>query len=549
MVLWHVPLLQNRKIQLLLVNMLTFGLEVCMATGTTYVPPLLLEAGVSEQFMTMVLAVGPILGLIFVPLIGSASDHWTGRFGRRRPFIWMLCTGVFLSLLIIPHVSQLARWLSIKTQGLKVALLITGICLMEFCGQSCFTPLEALVSDLFQNGEECQRAFSVYSFMISLGGCIGYLLPAINWNSSPLVPFVGGQQAFLFLLLTVIFLVCLMGTMFVSEEVFKTETQEISENEMCTYHCLPLFRSRTLLSSGKSCLSVIPQLSKLFRRTPKVIRQLFIAELCSWMALMTFIMFYTDFVGEGLYKGVPNAVPGSEERQRYDEGVRMGSLGLFLQCAISLVFSTFMDKLVKKLGTKIIYLSSVIFLVFATLVMCLSQSIILVSLMAGLTGYTFCTLQILPYTLTSLYHSDKQIFFPRHKAVGVVIQPSDNKKGSSNMNRHTVSHKTSYPNGHPGGMPSPSSPTSSPEFHSSIIVNHSSLGAATAPQVNRGICFDLAILDSAFLLSQVVPSLFMGTIVKFTHSVAAYMGCASAIGIVAIYFSTKVIFDKNDLDQ
>ncbi|XP_039604443.1 solute carrier family 45 member 3 [Polypterus senegalus] len=549
MVLWHVPLLQNRKMQLLLVNMLTFGLEVCMATGTTYVPPLLLEAGVSEQFMTMVLAVGPILGLIFVPLIGSASDHWTGRFGRRRPFIWMLCAGVFLSLLIIPHVSQLAQWLSIKTQGLEVTLLIIGICLMEFCGQSCFTPLEALVSDLFQNGDECQRAFSVYSFMISLGGCIGYLLPAINWNNSPLVPFVGGTQAFLFLLLTVIFLVCLMGTMFVSEEVFKTETQEISEREMCTYHCLPLFRSRTLLSSGKSCLSVVPQLSQLFRRTPKVIRQLFIAELCSWMALMTFIMFYTDFVGEGLYKGVPNAKPGSEERQRYDEGVRMGSLGLFLQCAISLVFSTFMEKLVKKLGTKIIYLSSVTFLVFATLVMCLSQSIILVSAMAGLTGYTFCTLQILPYTLTSLYHSEKQIFFPRHKAVGGVIQQSDNKKGSSNMNRHTVSHKTSYPNGHPGGMPSPSLSTSTPEFHSSITVNHSSLGAATTPQVNRGICFDLAILDSAFLLSQVVPSLLMGTIVKFTHSVAAYMGCASAIGIVAIYFSTKVIFDKNDLDQ
>lgn len=52
---WLRVLLRGRKTQLLLVNMLTCGLEICMATGTTCVPPLLLEAGIEEQFMTMVL--------------------------------------------------------------------------------------------------------------------------------------------------------------------------------------------------------------------------------------------------------------------------------------------------------------------------------------------------------------------------------------------------------------------------------------------------------------------------------------------------------------
>lgn len=47
--------LQSRRSQLLLVNSLTFGLEVCLAAGITYVPPLLLEVGVEEKFMTMVL--------------------------------------------------------------------------------------------------------------------------------------------------------------------------------------------------------------------------------------------------------------------------------------------------------------------------------------------------------------------------------------------------------------------------------------------------------------------------------------------------------------
>lgn len=63
----------------------------------------------------------------------------------------------------------------------------------------------------------------------------------------------------------------------------------------------------------------------------------------------------------------------------------------------------------------------------------------------------------------------------------------------------------------------------------------------------RGICLDLAILDSAFLLSQVAPSLFMGSIVQLSHSVTAYMVSAAGLGLVAIYFATQVVFDKNDL--
>lgn len=45
----------DRISQLFLINALTCGLEVCLAAGTIYIPPMLLEAGVEERFMTMVL--------------------------------------------------------------------------------------------------------------------------------------------------------------------------------------------------------------------------------------------------------------------------------------------------------------------------------------------------------------------------------------------------------------------------------------------------------------------------------------------------------------
>lgn len=90
-------------------------------------------------------------------------------------------------------------------------------------------------------------------------------------------------------------------------------------------------------------------------------------------------------------------------------GVRMGSLGLFLQCAISLLFSLVMDRLVQRFGTRAVYLASVVAFPVAAGATCLSRSVAVVTASAALTGVTFSALQILPYTLASLYHREKQV--------------------------------------------------------------------------------------------------------------------------------------------
>uniref|UniRef100_A0A8D0HFB6 Solute carrier family 45 member 3 n=1 Tax=Sphenodon punctatus TaxID=8508 RepID=A0A8D0HFB6_SPHPU len=552
-------LFQNRKAQLLLVNSLTFGLEVCLAAGITYVPPLLLEVGVEEKFMTMVLGIGPVLGLVFVPLIGSASDHLHSSYGRRRPFIWVLCLGVLLSLFVIPHARHLASFITSDTRPLEIAFLIMGIGLLDFCGQVCFTPLEALLSDLFQEPDNCRKAFSLYAFMISLGGCIGYLLPAIDWDGSFLSPYLGGQEECLFSLLTIIFLGCVLATLFVTEEV-EVQADVLAGPVLKDSHKSPspsfcscqvprtLLRVRHLVQALRNLCALVPRLHGLCCRIPKVIRRLFVAELCSWMALMTFMLFYTDFVGEGLYQGVPRAEPGTEARRHYDEGVRMGSLGLFLQCVTSIFFSTIMDWMVKQFGTRAVYLSSVAFFPLAAIVMCFSRSIVIVTISAALTGFTFSSLQILPYTLASLYHHEKQVFLHKYKSKEEE-DASQLEKNSGFPKGPLSSQKLAYQNGHVGGL------FSSPPAASSALCVGSPcevslmmmVGEPDPAAPGRGICLDLAILDSAFLLSQVVPSLIMGSIVQFTQSVTAYMASAAGFGLVAIYFATKVVFDKSDM--
>lgn len=546
--LWVSRLLRHRKAQLLLVNLLTFGLEVCLAAGITYVPPLLLEVGVEEKFMTMVLGIGPVLGLLSVPLLGSASDHWRGRYGRRRPFIWALSLGVLLSLFLIPRASWLAGLLCPDTRPLELALLIVGVGLLDFCGQVCFTPLEALLSDLFRDPDHCRQAFSVYAFMISLGGCLGYLLPAIDWDASALAPYLGTQEECLFGLLTLIFLTCMAATLLVAEE----EAAALGPAEPAEALPAPPRPARGCPCHARLALrnlgALLPRLHQLCCRVPRALRRLFVAELCSWMAFMTFTLFYTDFVGEGLYQGVPRAEPGTEARRHYDEGVRMGSLGLFLQCATSLLFSLVMDRLVQRFGTRAVYLASVVAFPVAAGATCLSRSVAVVTASAALTGFTFSTLQILPYTLASLYHRERQVFLPKYRGDAGGGAPEDSLLTSFPPGPKATSP---FPNGHVGAGGSgllPSAPAlcgaSACEVSMRVVVGEPPEARALP---GRGICLDLAILDSAFLLSQVAPSLFMGSIVQLSQSVTAYMVSAAGLGLVAIYFATRVVFDKSDL--
>ncbi|NXP42415.1 S45A3 protein, partial [Leiothrix lutea] len=543
---------QSRRAQLLLVNSLTFGLEVCLAAGITYVPPLLLEVGVEEKFMTMVLGIGPVLGLVFVPLIGSASDHWRSSYGRRRPFIWLLCLGVLLSLFVIPHAGSLASLCSPQPRPLEISFLILGIGLLDFCGQVCFTPLEALLSDLFQEPDCCRQAFSVYAFMISLGGCIGYLLPAIDWAF--LQPYLGAQESCLFTLLALIFLGCVLATLFVAEEAAQGDIPEGTALRDASPRLSPCcwrvascaLQGRRVLQAVRGLCALLPRLHGLCCRVPRVIRRLFVAELCSWMALMTFMLFYTDFVGEGLYHGVPRAKPGTEARRRYEEGRAEPGRGLmrFYSSELRVL------EQILGLGSLLKYPGQ-----GRTSGQCRGRKGVAQN--RGAQHNSGKESRLPPHPPPSL----PQVFLHKYKRKEEEDAALLDKKPAAFSKGLLPSQKLPYQNGHAGSLfssssSSPSSSSSSPAAvpSSALCVSSSCdvslrivVGEPEPGNPSRGICLDLAILDSAFLLSQVVPSLFMGSIVQLTQSVTAYMVSAAALGLVAIYFATKVVFDKGDM--
>jgi Na+/melibiose symporter-like transporter len=96
-------------LRLIIITSLVCGLEFCTASAFTYIPPLLLKAGISESSMTWLMGCGPLLGFLLCPVVGHASDRCRSRYGKRRPFILGFCLTIILCLMLIPQSEAIGK--------------------------------------------------------------------------------------------------------------------------------------------------------------------------------------------------------------------------------------------------------------------------------------------------------------------------------------------------------------------------------------------------------------------------------------------------------
>ena len=474
---------QSRKTlsltQILLLNSVVCGVEVCACAGFTYIPPMLLKAGYAEENMSIILGLGPLFGFIFVPLIGQASDHCKSSFGRRRPFILGISSLLVTSLLLIPYGDLISSYFLGATQAAKtltLAILTISVVLLDFTSQACLTPCEALLSDASKGTSQKDRVFMVYSQMISLGGFLGYLITALDWTGNSVGHFFGGQERTVFTMLIFIFLILLSATMFVAQEqplatvVMEEqslpllnqspqtltasimpgplesgyESSDADENDTDHISRSPSRTRKNRKRSKHSTMNPVKGftilflsfilrlkliafimnilksiLSVIYRRLPESVRKLFdvpvvlkylaLANFCSWTALMGFNLFFTDFMGQWVYQGNPNAPENSYLRNNYDEGVRMGSWGLLLHCITSTSYAFFVEGLVEKHGTRKTYTFGMFTFTLAMFSMVANRNVIFVNAMAAVTGFAYATLTTIPFILITKYHSCKEV--------------------------------------------------------------------------------------------------------------------------------------------
>uniref|UniRef100_A0A671U6D2 Solute carrier family 45 member 4 n=1 Tax=Sparus aurata TaxID=8175 RepID=A0A671U6D2_SPAAU len=185
-----------------------FGREFCYAMETALVLPVLLQIGLPEQYYSLTWFLSPILGLLFTPLIGSASDRCTLRWGRRRPFILALCVGVMLGVALFLNGSLIGLSVgdSPGSQTIGIVLTVLGVVVLDFCADASEGPIRAYLLDVADT-EEQDMALNIHAFSAGLGGAVGYMLGGLDWTGTALGRAFKSQQQVLFLFASVIFIV------------------------------------------------------------------------------------------------------------------------------------------------------------------------------------------------------------------------------------------------------------------------------------------------------------------------------------------------------
>ncbi|KAF7657655.1 hypothetical protein LDENG_00023970 [Lucifuga dentata] len=199
-----------------------FGREFCYAMETALVTPILLQIGLPEQYYSLTWFLSPILGLLFTPVIGSASDRCTLRWGRRRPFILALCVGVLLGVALFLNGSLIGLSIgdTAGSQPIGIVLTVVGVVVLDFSADAAEGPVTAYLLDV-ADGDEQDMALNIHAFSAGLGGALGYMLGGLDWTDTALGHAFNSQEQVLFLFAVIVFIISVILHMLsIPEEPF-----------------------------------------------------------------------------------------------------------------------------------------------------------------------------------------------------------------------------------------------------------------------------------------------------------------------------------------
>uniref|UniRef100_A0A4W6C842 Solute carrier family 45 member 4 n=1 Tax=Lates calcarifer TaxID=8187 RepID=A0A4W6C842_LATCA len=224
-----------------------FGREFCYAMETALVTPVLLQIGLPEQYYSLTWFLSPVLGLMFTPLIGSASDRCTLRWGRRRPFILALCIGTLIGVALFLNGSLIGLSLGDEQgrQPIGIVLTVLGVVVLDFCADATEGPIRAYLLDVADT-EEQDMALNIHAASAGLGGAVGYALGGLDWTHTFLGKVFKSQEQILFFFAAILFSIS------VALHLLSIEEQQYSpQHDRLDQVCKDSVPS-PCLSSGKS---------------------------------------------------------------------------------------------------------------------------------------------------------------------------------------------------------------------------------------------------------------------------------------------------------
>ncbi|XP_051660544.1 membrane-associated transporter protein isoform X5 [Manacus candei] len=325
--------------RLVMHSMVMFGREFCYAVEAAFVTPVLLSVGLPKNLYSLVWLISPILGFVLQPVVGSASDHCTCSWGRRRPYIL----------------------------GLGILMLV---------GMALYLNGDVMISAL------------VFIICLTMHLC-----------SIPEVPLRYKNEEAKFLLE-------------VTEPHKYNSTEEEIKNGYLKSTCTEIKAAAkpgkcTVVSQDQRQMT-LKSLLKTLSSMPSHYRCLCVSHLFGWMAFLSNMLFFTDFMGQVVYQGNPYAPHNSTLYLSYKAGVEMGCWGLCINAISSSVYSYVQKVLLPYIGLKGLYFIGYLLFGLGTGLIGLFPNVYSTLALCSLFGVMSSTLYTVPFHLIAEYHREEE---------------------------------------------------------------------------------------------------------------------------------------------
>ncbi|XP_068450825.1 proton-associated sugar transporter A isoform X3 [Clinocottus analis] len=161
------------------------------------------------------------------------------------------------------------------------------------------------------------------------------------------------------------------------------------------------------VETGESQLSIRLLCIAIYRMPPSM-RSLCTNHFLGWLSFEGMLLFYTDFMGEVVFKGDPKAPHDSEAYQRYNAGVSMGCWGMCIYAFSAAFYSAILEKLEERFSLRTLYFFAYLAFGLGTGLATLSTNLYVVLSLCVTYGVLFSSLCTLPYSLLCEYYQSPQ---------------------------------------------------------------------------------------------------------------------------------------------
>lgn len=278
------PTSASEPIHLFLLTCSLIGLQFAWGTEMTYCSPFLLSLGMSKSGLSLVWVAGPLSGLVMQPVIGMVSDRWTGKHGRRRPFMALGTVGVVVCLLVLGWCGDIVGVFvggEESRRSWTIALAVVDIYLLDFIINVVQSTCRSLIVDTLPI-EKQQLGSAWASRMIGLGHMLVYAVGALDLGAIFGKTFLGDSQFKKVCVIAALAIAVAQGTTCwaVQERVFVSDGSRAPE------------------STKQTALTMVRDLYRTLRALPPRISAICWVQFWSWIGWFPFLFYGSTWVGE-----------------------------------------------------------------------------------------------------------------------------------------------------------------------------------------------------------------------------------------------------------